>query len=67
MGVHHVRVLGMLKYVKMKIQEQLINIENGAEYWKIYFELTADKQLTTLQWELINNVINKMIYEFQNK
>lgn len=51
----------------MKIQEQLINIENGVEYWKIYFEFTADKQLTLLQWELINNMINKMIFEFQNK
>ena len=51
----------------MKIQEQLINIENGTEYWKIYFELLNDKPLTKLQWELINNVINKMIYEFQNK
>jgi len=51
----------------MKIQEQLINIENGTEYWKIYFELLNDKPLTKLQWELINNAINKMIYEFQNK
>lgn len=51
----------------MKIQEQLINIENGTEYWKVYFELINDKQLTILQWELINNAINKMIYEFQNK
>lgn len=51
----------------MKIQEQLINIENGTEYWKIYFVLTADNQLTLLEWELINNMINKMIYEFQNK
>lgn len=51
----------------MKIQEQLMNVENGTEYWKVYFEFINDKQLTTLQWELINNAINKMIYEFQNK
>jgi hypothetical protein len=50
----------------MKIQEQIINIENGQEYWKIYFEFIVEKQLTLLQWELINNQINKMIYEFQN-
>lgn len=56
-----------LKTNNMKIQEQLINTENGTEYWKIYFELLNDKPLTKLQWELINNVINKMIYEFQNK
>jgi hypothetical protein len=47
----------------MKIQEQIINIENGVEYWKIYFELTNKKPLTSLEWELINNQINKMIYE----
>lgn len=51
----------------MKIQEQIINIQDGTEYWKIHFEFINDKQLTTLQWELINNSINKMIHEFQNK
>jgi hypothetical protein len=51
----------------MKIQEQIINIENGQEYWKIYFEFINKKQLTLLEWELINNQINKMIFEFNKK
>lgn len=51
----------------MKIQEQLINFQDGTAYWKIYFEFMNDKQLTLLQWELINNAIDKMIYEFKNK
>lgn len=50
----------------MKIQEQLINVQDGSEYWKVYFEFINDKQLTTLQWELIRNAIDKMIYDFQN-
>jgi hypothetical protein len=51
----------------MKIQEQIINIENGQQYWKIYFELINEKQLSLLEWELINNQINKMIFEFNKK
>jgi hypothetical protein len=47
----------------MKIQEQIINVETGSQYWKIYFELTNKNQLTLSQWELINNQINKIIYE----
>jgi hypothetical protein len=48
----------------MKIQEQIINNQNGTEYWKIYFELINAKQLTLLEWELINNAINRMIHDF---
>ena len=51
----------------MKIQEQIINIENGIEYWKIYFELTNERQLTLTEWELINSKINKMIYQFNEQ
>lgn len=51
----------------MKIQEQIINNENGTEYWKIYFEFTNKRQLTLLQWEIINNQINKLIYEFNEQ
>jgi hypothetical protein len=51
----------------MKIQEQIINNENGVEYWKIYFELLNERQLTLLEWELINNTINKMIHEFNQQ
>ena len=49
----------------MKIQEQIINNENATEYWKIYFELLNDRQLTLLEWELINNAINRMINDFK--
>jgi hypothetical protein len=52
---------------QMKIQEQIINIENGQEYWKIYFELNNESPITSNQWELINNYINKMLQEFKNK
>ena len=48
----------------MKIQEQIINNQNGTEYWKIYFELVNHSQLTLLEWELINNAINRMIHDF---
>ena len=51
----------------MKIQEQIINNENGTEYWKIYFELTNERQLTLIEWEIINNQINKLIYEFNEQ
>lgn len=48
----------------MKVQEQIVDIENGLEYWTIYFEFLSTKQLSIEQWELINNKINKMINEF---
>jgi hypothetical protein len=51
----------------MKIQEQIINNENGTEYWKIYFELINERQLTLIEWEIINNQINKLIYEFNEQ
>lgn len=51
----------------MKIQEQLINAEQGQEYWNIFFQLQSKKPLTLLEWELINNQINKMIYEFEKR
>jgi hypothetical protein len=51
----------------MKIQEQIINNENGTEYWKIYFEILNEKQLSLLEWEIINNQINKLIYEFNEQ
>ena len=50
----------------MKIQEQFINIAKDTEYWKVYFEFINEKQLTKLQWELINNMIKKMLYEIEN-
>ncbi len=55
----------MIKLYKMKIQEQVINQEHGQEYWNIFFQLQSKKPLTILEWELINNQINKMIYEFE--
>jgi hypothetical protein len=51
----------------MKIQEQIINNENGTEYWKIYFEILNKKQLSLLEWEIINNQINKLINEFDEQ
>jgi hypothetical protein len=53
--------------MNMKIQEQIINKENGTEYWKIYFEILNKKQLSLLEWEIINNQINKLIYEFNEQ
>jgi hypothetical protein len=53
--------------MNMKIQEQIINNENGTEYWKIYFEILNEKQLSLLEWEIINNKINKLIYEFNEQ
>jgi hypothetical protein len=53
--------------MNMKIQEQIINNENGTEYWKIYFEILNKKQLSLLEWEIINNQINKLIYEFNEQ
>jgi hypothetical protein len=53
--------------MNMKIQEQIINNENGTEYWKIYFEILNEKQLSLLEWEIINNQINKLIYEFNEQ
>jgi hypothetical protein len=51
----------------MKIQEQIINNENGTEYWKIYFEILNEKQLSLLEWGIINNQINKLINEFNEQ
>jgi hypothetical protein len=51
----------------MKIQEQIINNENGTEYWKIYFEILNEKQLSLLEWDIINNQINKLINEFNEQ
>ena len=53
--------------MNMKIQEQIINNENGTEYWKIYFEILNKKQLSLLEWEIINNQINKLINEFDEQ
>jgi hypothetical protein len=53
--------------MNMKIQEQIINNENDTEYWKIYFEILNKKQLSLLEWEIINNQINKLIYEFNEQ
>jgi hypothetical protein len=53
--------------MNMKIQEQIINNENGTEYWKIYFEISNERQLSLLEWEIINNQINKLIYEFNEQ
>ena len=53
--------------MNMKIQEQIINKENGTEYWKIYFEILNKKQLSLLEWGIINNQINKLINEFNEQ
>lgn len=53
--------------MNMKIQEQIINNENGTEYWKIYFEILNEKQLSLLEWDIINNQINKLINEFNEQ
>lgn len=53
--------------MNMKIQEQIINNENGTEYWKIYFEILNEKQLSLLEWGIINNQINKLINEFNEQ
>jgi hypothetical protein len=53
--------------MNMKIQEQIINNENGTEYWKIYFEILNEKQLSLLEYGIINNQINKLISEFNEQ
>ena len=48
---------------KMKVQEQILDIRNGRDYWLIHFEIQHDQQLTTDEWfeieELIYNYIRK--------
>jgi hypothetical protein len=48
----------------MTIQEQIINQENGAEYWKIHFEKIKKTPLTIIQYQQISDVIDQMIFQF---
>lgn len=47
----------------MKVQEQILDITNGRDYWLIHFEIQHNQQLTTDEWfeieELIYNYIRK--------
>lgn len=51
----------------MKTQEAVIDHEKGTQYWNIFFQVQTKNPLTKIEWELINNQINKMIYEFEKK
>ena len=51
----------------MTIQEQIINQENGTEYWKIYFEFQSIRPLTRYEWDLIQEKINIIFFEIQKQ
>jgi len=50
----------------MTIQEQIINQENGTEYWKIHFEKIKKTQLTWEQYQQISDVIDRMLFQFSS-
>ena len=51
----------------MKIQEQVVIKDRGQMYWNIFFEFQSIRALTKLEWDLIYNKIDKMIYELEKK
>jgi hypothetical protein len=46
----------------MKVSEHIINQENGVEYYKIYFEAYADKDITYEKHKEIQLLIEKNLY-----
>ena len=51
----------------MKISEHIINQEQREEYFKIFFEIPSNKDITYRQYQEIEDLIYKKILEFNEK